>query len=631
MNHSNHFSRSFRLANFSSIALPIDDVLEFGSEGAATIVKKIRTYADLPYVYVVSEKKRPQVIDILSTLKAIRSPCYPYALFVIDGTDFEIDDDIDIVHISRFDVRSLVHRIADYAAARLEFDDSQLRIRNTASLPARVDVAIVGAGAVGLKAANRLQDSGISFCVVEKRDKVGGIWSMYANATSRVNSSECAYRVIDNKGRSNRDHSATREILEDMVRVAARVADALYLETEVRKIEKTADGYRLELVREEGTAVLESKGVILAINDRVGNPRGIEWPGQPVFTGDIVSGAADNAKLQDWHGKDVVIVGMGAFAIENTRTALEGGARHVTVVGRRHGTVCPKIIDYLNFATPYDDAFQHDKKSNIRNMIYWKKLYELSGATQPECWMGKIKHAGHTISVSDIWFIGHYLKKIETVTGVITAMDEDGVIVDDRRRISADIVVNCIGFERNTSAAEALCGYRQMYNNNYVDKDFMYLADAYIDDDAFNSFFGSSVLEMAKFYLEVYIRYFDSPTFHRMMEWEGIQKIPIEDRKWSHYITAAAALIGSDPELHEIAKKQVAQRTADFLEKHDLETYIAENKREWIDTHSLLAGKPMQEADCLPYVFEKLLPRKGSAPIPVAADRRGDNTRMGVG
>ncbi len=116
--------------------------------------------------------------------------------------------------------------------------------------------------------------------------------------------------------------------------------------------------------------------------------------------------------------KMVVIVGMGAFAAENARTALEAGARHVTVVCRRHGTICPKIIDYLNFSTPYNERFEHDRKGNIRNMMLWKKLYDLSGATQPECWMAKIKHRGHTISVSDIWFIAHYLKRLTTIPAV---------------------------------------------------------------------------------------------------------------------------------------------------------------------------------------------------------------------
>jgi hypothetical protein len=328
-----------------------------------------------------------------------------------------------------------------------------------------------------------------------------------------------------------------------------------------------------------------------------------------MFRGQLVSGFSNQVDTVQWRGKKVVVVGMGAFAVENVRTALEGGARHVTVICRRHGTVCPKIIDYLNFVTPYDEAFRHDRKSNFRNMAYWKKTYELSGATEPECWMGKVKHAGHTISVSDIWFVGHYLKKIQTVTGQVSGMFEGGVIVDGRQRIDADIVVNCIGFTRNAQLAGALSGHTEIYNTNYLDKDFMYLADAYIDDDAFNSFFGSSVLEMARFYMEVYIEYFDSPGFQDAMAAPGIEKIPIEERKWSHYIAGATALIRSRPAIRDIALKQIARRTENFLEKHDMRTYIEENKREWMDMHARLAGKPLKEEECLPYVFEKLLPK----------------------
>ena len=46
------------------------------------------------------------------------------------------------------------------------------------------------------------------------------------------------------------------------------------------------------------------------------------------------------------------------------------------------------------------------------------------------------------------------------------------------------------------------------------------------------------------------------------------------------------------------------------MEAHDLETYISANKREWIDTHSLLAGRAMKAEDCLPYLFQKLIDKK---------------------
>jgi cation diffusion facilitator CzcD-associated flavoprotein CzcO len=596
-----------RVANFSNIDLRGDHLLNFDSEDVETIVNKIRRYADRPYVYAVAKENAGQITELLSALKAIRSPCYPYALFSIDGADLDVDDtQLDIVKIGSTDAQTISNRVNEYASARFNFDENKLRIGNPGPLPIKVDVSIVGAGVTGLYAANKLMEAGISFCIFEKSDMVGGIWSMYANRSSRVNSSECAYRLFEKKTRSNRDHSDTREILEDVAQLAQNVSDHLFIETEVARIENTGARYQIRLNRGGKAFILESKGVILAINDRVGTSREVKWENQPAFQGKIVTGISNDIEGLDWRNQRVIIVGMGAFAVENARTALEGGAHHVTVVCRRHGTVCPKIIDYLNFATPYDDAFKHDKKSNLRNMMYWKKLYELSGATQPECWMGKIKHEGHTISVSDIWFVGHYLKKIETITGEISSMTENGVFVDGQHHIEADIVVTCIGFERNAPVAKALSGHPEIYNNNYLAKDFIYLADAYIDGDAFNSLFGSSVLEMVKFYLEMFIMFFNNPEYDNMINTEGIEKIPIEDRKWSHYIEGAMALIRNYPRIHDIASKQVTQRTKNFLEAHDLENYIAENKREWIDTHSMLAGKPMTAEDCLPYVFEKL-------------------------
>jgi monoamine oxidase len=42
------------------------------------------------------------------------------------------------------------------------------------SLPSSVDVAIIGAGAAGLGAAHAMKDSGLSFIVLEARDRIGG-------------------------------------------------------------------------------------------------------------------------------------------------------------------------------------------------------------------------------------------------------------------------------------------------------------------------------------------------------------------------------------------------------------------------------------------------------------------------
>ena len=610
--HSPHV----RVANFYSAGFSLNNALNLDTHDLQRTLEEIRKYSDLPYVYLLSIDQIKFVVDLLSELKTTRSTCYPYALFILNGSGSQFAEldkerlELDIIGLNRNHADFVDHEINTYAHAKFNFDYSKLKFKNKQNPPEMVDVVIVGAGVTGLYAANRLQENLISSCVVDKRDKIGGIWSLYANSTSQVNTSEGAYRIINGKIRTNRDHSTTREILEDIADLSNNISDNLFLNTEVDRIDKIDKFYHTQISRDNEKYLVKSKGVILAINDRVGTPRKIEWKNQDDYQGEIISGTSNVTNDFNWRNKKVVIVGMGAFAVENARTALEGGARHVTVVCRRHGTVCPKIIDYLNFTTPYDENFKHDKKSNMRNMLLWKKLYDQSGATQPECWMGKIKHDGHTISVSDIWFIGHYLKKLTTTTGSVSGMYTDGVIVDDQLRIDADVVVNCVGFYRNAEKVKEICDYNKMYNINYVDKDLMYLADAYIDDDAFNSLFGSSVLEMVKFYLDVYVYFFNNDGYFSMVKSDGIERISIEDRKWSDYIAGAKALMDHYPDIYQAARKQVAERTNNFLLAHDLETYISANKREWIDTHSLLAGKSMNEEACLPYVFQKLIDKK---------------------
>ncbi len=282
-----------RVLNLSGLDLPCEHLLNVDTDDVAQLVKNIRRYADLPFVYVVTRKKAALVPDLLTALKTIRSTCYPYAIFAIDGLAFEVDDTaLDIVTIDSNDGGTISDRIAAYAAARFKFDAHKLQVGTVASLPTSVDVAIIGAGITGIYAANRLKAAGISFAILEKRDRVGGIWSQYANTTSQVNSSECSYRLFDKNARSNRDHSYTREILEDIAHLTANVKDHLYLETEVEKIDRCENGYTVSTRRDGNTIAIESIGVILAINDRVGPPREIAWKNQDAFSGQIVSGMA---------------------------------------------------------------------------------------------------------------------------------------------------------------------------------------------------------------------------------------------------------------------------------------------------------------------------------------------------
>jgi hypothetical protein len=182
----NH-THTVRVLNLSDRDIPGTQVLTLNSEAIDTMVADVRRYADLPFVYVISKNKATLAAQLLSALKALRSPSYPYAVFPIDGAELAVDDaDLDIVPIDGAGGDEIQGRIFEYASNRFDYDKSRLALANQRPLPTQVDVVVVGAGITGLYAANRLREKGLSYCVVEKRDMIGGIWSRYANTTSQT-------------------------------------------------------------------------------------------------------------------------------------------------------------------------------------------------------------------------------------------------------------------------------------------------------------------------------------------------------------------------------------------------------------------------------------------------------------
>merc|ERR1739845_307070 len=89
-----------------------------------------------------------------------------------------------------------------------------------------------------------------------------------------------------------------------------------------------------------------------------------------------------------------------------------------------------------------------------------------------------------------------------------------------------------------------LTHYTQVNSCNYLDDHFMYLADALIDDNVFNSVFGSSVLEMAKMFAAVYLYFWKNPADYRKVA-EKLKTVSVGDRKWSDYIDGLDVLYES--------------------------------------------------------------------------------------
>eukprot|EP00966_Prymnesium_polylepis_P201711 4673859-Prymnesium_polylepis.1 len=96
----------------------------------------------------------------------------------------------------------------------------------------------------------------------------------------------------------------------------------------------------------------------------------------------------------------VVVLGMGAFAVELMRTSFERGAAHVAILARQRGTVAPQVLDWLRFVRPFDNkTLRTDSDGDALVFSKWQSLYDGCTVVRPECWAeGIVKPNGHTLS-----------------------------------------------------------------------------------------------------------------------------------------------------------------------------------------------------------------------------------------
>ena len=148
---------------------------------------------------------------------------------------------------------------------------------------------------------------------------------------------------------------------------------------------------------------------------------------------------------------------------------------------RRRGTVCPHIVDWVNFARAYDDDFQRDARGDDVVLAYWHKAYELSGATKPECWStGQLKYDGHTVSVSDLFYVAHHAGKASVHLGTVARLEAATVHSDRQEALPASTIVMCVGFETNQANAD-LVGASSMRAPGLVEPNLWVLAEPHLD------------------------------------------------------------------------------------------------------------------------------------------------------
>jgi len=119
----------------------------------------------------------------------------------------------------------------------------------------------------------------------------------------------------------------------------------------------------------------------------------------------------------------------------------------------------------------------------------WRKCFDDAGIDQPECWSeGLLKPHGHTISVSDLAYIGGFHGMVALRVGEIKNYRKDGhgVLLKDGSEINLDIVIKCTGFHLNEDVPK-ITGHSKIHPNYLLDFQLSYSAEPVLDGGQFGS------------------------------------------------------------------------------------------------------------------------------------------------
>jgi len=301
-----------------------------------------------------------------------------------------------------------------------------------------VDHVVVGAGVCGLIMAHELTKQGKSYMVLEKSDDIMGCWNgkCAANKTSHVAVSEPTYRFdYDHKGKHPSDFTGRDELIADARRYIAAHDISIQFNAKVTEVGQKGQGWSITYVKDNKLCSVESKGVYMALGAQQ-NPRNVTYVGEDSFEGTISSGIRDHMPVDKFQGATVVIVGGGAFACENLRTALMHGAEHVHMCYRTAMQCWPRLVHY--HATLGDTTLGELGKS-YDTAVKWAGL---EGKVEP--FFSRKCTAQPT--ASDMFFMAYKSGRMSLHNTEITHVKSKSVVLKSGNEIPCDVLMKCLGW-----------------------------------------------------------------------------------------------------------------------------------------------------------------------------------------
>lgn len=183
--------------------------------------------------------------------------------------------------------------------------------------------------------------------------------------------------------------------------------------------------------------------------------------------GTVAQGIGNDIQLKDFAGKAVVIVGIGAFAVENTRRALMGGAEKITVIARTLRPWLPEYATYtLRRELQSEDAFTRE---NIVQM--WRKTHKIVSTVAEHCSVTDFVLNSHTLRFvdgepsfafahglpslsSNVLYLAVHYGLVNVINDEVLELQGAGVRTKSGLSVDCDILLTCCGFQTSSIMKE---------------------------------------------------------------------------------------------------------------------------------------------------------------------------------
>ena len=311
-------------------------------------------------IYSVDDKTSAEIINRLTDSISKRSfplLAAPEDVFFQRMISFCVADDIPADDVQ-------------YYKESMGFITQNRTLKPTKLPPEDFKVFVMGAGMIGINAAIKLKEAGFNFVVVEKRDEVGGVWSLHEYPGAAVDIPALLYSFSFEPRKTWRTHYPQRdEYLSYLKDVASKydIMDRIEFGTEVTACRWDDDRqlWIISAIQGGRSKIYEANAFIAASGQQT---RAVipEFEGMDKFEGKIIHPTHWDPKT-DVAGKKVVVVGTGATAVQVV-PAIAGRVESLTVVQRQPTWLLPNTL----LGVPLEEA-ERWARQNLPYYMQWSR------------------------------------------------------------------------------------------------------------------------------------------------------------------------------------------------------------------------------------------------------------------